>query len=501
MNAPASPATVAPQSLQQIALASLVPSKTHLQELRRARFTKEALAELAASIAKVGILQAIVARPLAGSGSKFEIVAGERRYLAAKQAGLPAAPVNVRELSDDEVLEVQLIENLQREGLHELEEAEGYEELMKLKKISADAVADMVGRSRSYVFKRTKLLALCPEARKAFYAGDMDASTALLIARIPGAELQKKAMADLKEQREYGDIANFKDAQDFIHEQYMLQLKVAPFDTKDATLVPKAGSCMACPKRTGNQRDLFGDVKSGDVCTDPSCFAEKRKAGEAKMLAEYKAKGVEVIVGEAAKRVLPYSDSYASHGYHLAGEKNWNDSKGRKYGQLVEPGDVKLVQSPHSGNMIKVVHSSALKAGKPPARRKMGNHGAKLDEEAGRKVVELLAAKYSGPLGRDDLLALAHIAAEHAEVDEDWFRTLFKIPTTGRITKHLPKLSEKELGRYLVLQEAANDLLAGYGRPGISTALCKRLKVDPKRVRKDLEAAKKAEASAKAKKK
>jgi len=62
----------------------------------------------------------------------------------------------------------------------------------------------------------------------------------------------------------------------------MLRLKQAPFDQNDAQLLPKAGSCAACPKRTGNQRDLFGDVKDADVCTDPKCFDEKRQAHFAK---------------------------------------------------------------------------------------------------------------------------------------------------------------------------------------------------------------------------
>jgi ParB/RepB/Spo0J family partition protein len=181
MNAPASAAALANPTITMLALNVLKPSQTHIQELRRSRFDTKLIDELAESIKGVGVLQPILVRPPARR-RRYEIVAGERRWLGAKKAGLKEIPATVRELTDEQVLEVQLIENLQREGLHELEEAEGYEELMKLKKISADAVADMVGRSRSYVFKRTKLLALCPEARKAFYAGEIDASKALLIA-------------------------------------------------------------------------------------------------------------------------------------------------------------------------------------------------------------------------------------------------------------------------------------------------------------------------------
>lgn len=192
MNAPASAAVFAKPSLQLVALASLVPSKSHVQELRRARFTKESLQKLADDIKRNGLMQHPLVRPIAGG--KLEIVAGERRWLAAKLAGLTEIYVSVRELADEQALEQQLSENLQREDLHELEEAEGYEELMKLKKINADQVAAMINQSRSYVYARLKLLALCPEARKAFYAGELDSSRALLIARIGHHDTQRQAM-------------------------------------------------------------------------------------------------------------------------------------------------------------------------------------------------------------------------------------------------------------------------------------------------------------------
>jgi len=126
----------------------------------------------------------------------------------------------------------------------------------------------MVGKSRSYVYARTKLLALCPELRKAFLRRRTGRLDALLLARIPPHDLQRKALKELAEQREYGEIHSFRDAQEFIRANYMLRLKQAPFDQNDAAAPAQGGSCAACPKRTGNQRDLFGDVKDADVCTD-----------------------------------------------------------------------------------------------------------------------------------------------------------------------------------------------------------------------------------------
>src|SRR5947207_69343 len=173
MNAPTAAALLLKPSLQLVPLPKLHPSKSHVQELRRARFTKDSLKKLADDLKRNGLMQHPLVRPLppANSGN-YEIVAGERCWLAAKVAGMAEIYVSVRELTDDQALEAQLSENLQREDLHELEEAEGYGELMTLKKITAEEVAALIDQSRSYVYARLKLLALCPEARKDFYAGE-----------------------------------------------------------------------------------------------------------------------------------------------------------------------------------------------------------------------------------------------------------------------------------------------------------------------------------------
>ena len=117
------------QTLSHLAVAALAPSSTEIQAQRRKRYDKAALAELAASIRESGVLQPIVARSL--DAERYEIVAGERRWLSAKAAGLPTVPTVVRHLTDHEVLTVQIIENLQREELHPLEEAEAYQALLR----------------------------------------------------------------------------------------------------------------------------------------------------------------------------------------------------------------------------------------------------------------------------------------------------------------------------------------------------------------------------------
>jgi ParB/RepB/Spo0J family partition protein len=356
----------APQIVvERLPLAQVVPSTTHIQELRRSRFDKHLIGELAESLKTAGQLQPILVRRSQANGraDKFEIVAGERRWLAAKAAGLATVDATVRSLSDEQVLEIQLIENLQRTDLHALEEAEGYEELMKLKGVPAEDLGAMVGKSESYVRARVKLLALCEDARKSFYAGEMDASTALLIARIPHGEHQKRAMRELAEQRQYGDVSNYKEAQAFIRDNFMLKLKEAPFDPKDGELVPAAGSCQACPKRSGNQADLFGDGKEKELCTDARCFDSKVEAFHAVAVAKLEAQGKSVIHGEAAKKILPNwrenSGAYLQGGYVPLDEHSYD--LGGKVRSAMPAGFVPtLIQHPGTGKIIEAASSQAV---------------------------------------------------------------------------------------------------------------------------------------------
>ena len=162
MNAPAA---VTDAAIEYLPLKSIAPSDTHIQHRRRRRILadQQGLADLAASMRPpIGVLEPIIVRKLAALRglAKFELVSGERRWLAAEKAGLDFIPAIAKDLNDEQVLEIQLIENLQRKGLDPLEEAEGYRELMNLRKIKAEEVAVLIGMSRSWVYARIKLLDL-----------------------------------------------------------------------------------------------------------------------------------------------------------------------------------------------------------------------------------------------------------------------------------------------------------------------------------------------------
>lgn len=137
----------------------------------RKEFDPAALAELADSIAAVGVIQPLIVRPLVGGG--YQIVAGERRWRAAQSAGLTEVPVIIRELSDKEVDEIALIENLQREDLNPVEEAEGYRHLMNEYGMTQEQVASRVGKSRPSVANSVRLLELPESVLGMLTAGDL----------------------------------------------------------------------------------------------------------------------------------------------------------------------------------------------------------------------------------------------------------------------------------------------------------------------------------------
>ena len=129
----------------------------------RKRFDDAAIAEMAASMSEKGVLQPLLVRPVDGG---YEIVAGERRYRAALVAGLTSVPVVVRELDDRQALEIAIIENLQREDLDDLEEAEAFQQLLGFG-LTQEEVAKAVGKSRPAVANTLRLLTLPPNARTA----------------------------------------------------------------------------------------------------------------------------------------------------------------------------------------------------------------------------------------------------------------------------------------------------------------------------------------------
>lgn len=299
-------------TLQLLPPDRIVPSHTQVQTLRRAHLNEDRLTELAESIAINGVLQPILVRvaPTADDLHRYEIVAGERRWIAAQRAGLAQIPAIVRDMTDTEVLEAQIVENLQREGLQALEEAEGYAELMHATGCNAEAVGEKIGKSRSYVYARLKLLDLIPQARDALQRGQLDASKALVLARIHGEKMQARALElVLDGEHDY----SYRDLMAQVSREAMIDLDDAPWLPDHDQLTDTKGqpcrSCTGCPSRSLSDPALAAELEGRDVCLDGECFDLKRSLHWIRTRAELQAAGKTLITGKDAKP-YPVHGSY-----------------------------------------------------------------------------------------------------------------------------------------------------------------------------------------------
>lgn len=271
------------QEFRLVEIDRIRPSKTN----PRKTFDPEALEKLAASIRETGIHEPLIVRPYPGDVDyDFEIVAGERRYRAAKLAGLETVPAMVRELTDEQAMEIQLIENLQREDVHPLEEGEGYRRLLASGKYSVKTLAQKIGRdgmSDSYVYARLKLADLIEPAKKAFLAGKIEEGHAVLIARRSPKDQADALKACLVENDAWDDkigpdyerqvkpdkerTASVRELRRWLREFLDLDLAEAPFALDNEKILPDAGACTACPKR-----EVEGKKSH---CGDRACFSKK----------------------------------------------------------------------------------------------------------------------------------------------------------------------------------------------------------------------------------
>lgn len=173
--------TAAFDSDSTLPISQIVPNKDQPRKL----FKEQELSELSDSIKQNGVLQPLLVRK---KGAQYEIVAGERRYQAAKLAGLKEVPVIIKDIDDDEVFKLALIENLQRSDLSPLEEARGYRQLIKERGLTQDETAKLVSKSRSAVTNTLRLLDLPSEVQQFVEDGSLTAGHARAILAVPSEE-------------------------------------------------------------------------------------------------------------------------------------------------------------------------------------------------------------------------------------------------------------------------------------------------------------------------
>lgn len=333
------PASSTDEVIIQIPLDQLHDSPSNPRQTYR----ETGLQELATDIRTIGrIVQPLLVRPRVpvlfqdaddpNAIAGYEIVFGHRRKRAGQLAGLTTGPCMVRAMTDAEVARAQISENLQREDVHPFEEAQGYQALIGDHSETPDSIAEQTGKSRSYIYGRLKLLAACQQVRDACINGEIGAEVALLIARLRTVKLQEKALgyikAEWRAKLDDGGKASFRAIRDLLNEKFTLELKSAIFDVDDETLLSQAGPCSKCPRRSGNApeysdivdakdahpfagmlkvaKEEFGYLrhKGADVCTDPDCFDEKKKAHLKREADKLVAAGKAVVAGNAARSAI-----------------------------------------------------------------------------------------------------------------------------------------------------------------------------------------------------
>lgn len=547
MNAPETIAIAA----QLLDVTSITPSKTN----PRKRFSEQAMDELAASIRQVGVIQPILVRldggwqslrDMEAGSQRYELVTGERRWRAAQRAGLQQIPAIVRELTDVEVVELQCIENLQRQDLDAIEEADGYAMLMDVAHLSVDQIAERVGKSRSYVYARLKLRSLGPDARKALDDGTIDSSKALLLARIENSKLQKAA---LKKLQAMGEYYSYRETFRRLRDDFFVDLGDAPFALHDAALVPAAGPCTLCPNCSSTDTELAaGEKSAAPICTDKPCFDGKVRAYWTRKRDEYEASGKKVLTGAQAEAIVQEeSRSWTRYvGYRPVDEQLYinaeaavedegdqgepdTDDSGETVttlGHALEGKGVEtvLIELPKSGKLVECVPIAAARQALENAGVKLADHVLRefedrprpqpldpAEEEAVRKRAEAEQArvateaevrrrvliqtflKFRLPLTQNDLVAFVRYCHTTYEFNQDWddlFATVkgYSSDSAPVAPVNPGTLTMRDLSAAIALLPVMSEADNPRGDMLFLTDLAKRMKVDIKQIRQALRA-------------
>ena len=262
--------------IQNLPLGNIKPDP----EQPRKTFNKDALQQLSESIEEHGVLQPITVRHLNGH---YVIVMGERRYRASKLAGKKTIPSIVRTYENNDVLEVQIIENLQRQDVEPTEEAEAIAYLSE--KYAPTEIAKRLGRTDNFIRQRLKLAGLIEGFKHFVRNGEMTISLGVGIALFAPEEQQMMLET-------MGEDFNAHQINRMIKDQ-SYDLEKASFDVADKKLVPKAGSCIECPFNAANQGNLFGEGKM--VCTKSTCFETKKSKSFLNLIEKAKKQNILLI--------------------------------------------------------------------------------------------------------------------------------------------------------------------------------------------------------------
>lgn len=307
----------------------------------------------------------IYARPSKTEKDKLEIIAGERRYRSASAVGIDRVPVVVEDVDDKTVLELQLIENLQRQALTAVEEARAYERLRDEFKLTLDEIAARVSKTKSVVRDKLKMLRAPAAMLNAVEDGEsrIGVEQCVLVAGIPDKALRDKCAKEVMT-GSYDHVTggnqplSVQATRRHVREHYNVSLKGCAWDLADATLLPDAGACVTCPffikKMAEADEDLAKELQTGGggkggidpmTCTNPACHARKMDALWKIKAAEAKSGGTaKVLTKDESSKIfyerggLHYNSGYVTlddkPGYEITGR--YDDSKTPSFRKLIK---------------------------------------------------------------------------------------------------------------------------------------------------------------------
>lgn len=236
----------------------------------RKYISEEALQQFAEELKQHGIISALTLRPIAAD--RYELVAGERRLRAAKLAGLAAVPAAIAQLTDEQVTEIQLAENLQREDPHPLDEANAVKMMLDTGK-RIEEIALRLGKSKAFVYSRIRLLDLTAPFQEMFLSNAINIQEAFSIAAL-SAESQQDFFESVCSRWKKEKHFRLHDL-DYALNRFRYDLKEAPFNTKDKKLLPDVGACTGCQFNTASLKSLFPEYSRQAVCTNKDCYHKK----------------------------------------------------------------------------------------------------------------------------------------------------------------------------------------------------------------------------------
>jgi ParB family chromosome partitioning protein len=418
----------------------------------------------------------------AGDDGLFELVVGARRYRASKLAERPSIPARIVNLTDSAALELQIIENLHRADVHELDEAFGYKALMEQNPdlYTVEVIGTKVGKSPAYVLGRLKLTELIPTVQKASYEGKLTVGHALEIARLQVPDQERAftecfpdhrgATAVLKDRGAQATVT-VRDVRQWIQREIHLDLTTAPFDANDPNLLAAAGACSACPKRTGNNPILFPDIKKRDTCTDPACFRRKRDA-----LVQLRVKELE----GSGQKPVQVSESHLYYGFKpQPGVLYRDDYREVKQGECPATVAAVMAEGKTVGSTLHVCTDKQCKVHHPrvkisPEEREQRRKQAevmrthqdyrkrllteihkRVPAEFTRHELDFVALRYFEQLGHDSQHRIfKFLAWDETKPKANGGYVDYPKLTSGK----LEKMTTAEIGKFLIVCALASDL-------------------------------------------